>query len=316
MLNDRLPLITVVKKMWEKIYPYYIKTKTNPLWLLMFLIGRFRIIRYLVTRFYQNYKIKIYHSDYSCFPDLKVDDVIGSLKQDGIYLGLRLPENILQEILSFAVSNFCYGDGKYNCGFFYAEKNQVLRHHGDFFVRGEYYNTAALCPAIKKLAHDPKLLEIATKYLGKNPVFTGSRLHWVFVANEAEYDLNKGAMNFHYDLNDYCSLRFFFYLTNVNLLSAPHVCIRSSHQRKKLAYLFSLFRRQSEAELLKYYGSENCLTVCGPTGFGFVEDVFCFHKATPPISSDRLLLQLQYALHDYGEQTDTVDPALLKRYSF
>jgi hypothetical protein len=246
--------------------------------------------------------------------DLKVDDAVHCLQKDGVYLGLQLPKTILQEILSFAYSNHCYGDAEYTCGFLYSEKDKAIRQHGKPFIRGEYYNTAALCPAIKKLASDPKLLEIATKYLGKTPVFTGSRLHWIFVVKEAGYDLNKAAMNFHYDLNDYCSLRFFFYLTDVDLLSGPHVCIRGSHNRKKLAYLFSLIRRQPEAELLDYYGAEKSLTVCGSAGFGFAEDVFCFHKATPPISKDRLLLQIQFNLHNYEEQTDIVDPVLLKRY--
>ncbi len=298
----------------SKLYPYYVKVKTNPLWLVMFLIGRFRIVYSFVISFYKNSKPKNYDLRFSSFVDLKVDDAVDSLEKDGVYLGLQIPKSILQEILSFANSNNCYGDAEYTCGFLYSEKDKAIKQHEKPFIRGEYYNTAVLCPAIKKLANDPKLLDIATKYLGKTPVFTGSRLHWIFVVKEAGYDLNKAAMNFHYDLNDYRSLRFFFYLTDVDLLSGPHVCIRGSHKRKKLTYLFSLIRRQPEAELLDYYGAEKSLTICGPAGFGFAEDVFCFHKATPPISKDRLLLQIQFNLHNYGEQTDIVDPVLLKRY--
>ncbi|WP_063748454.1 hypothetical protein [Fischerella sp. PCC 9605] len=297
----------------SKVSPYYANTRRNPLWLLMFLIGRFQIVRSLVTWISKRSRAENDCLSSSSFPELKVDDVVSCLKQDGIYLGLRLPKQFLQELLNFANSNHCYGDGNYSCGFLYAEKDTAIQQYGKPFVRGEYYNTAVLCPAIKKLANDPKLLEIATKYLGKTPVFTSSRLHWIFTVPEAGYDFNKGAMNFHYDLMDYCSLRFFFYLTDVDLLSGPHICFRGSHKRKKFNYLLSLSRRQSEAELLDYYGFQKSLTVCGSAGFGFAEDPFCFHKAVPPISQDRLLLQIQFALYDYGDQTVFVNPALLER---
>lgn len=296
-----------------RFYPYCVRIKTNPLWLLMFLIGRFRVVGILVISFYKRYQGKSYDLNSSIFQDINVDDVVDSLEKDGIYSGLHLPKNVIQEVLSFASSNNCYGNGKHNCGFNYAEKDKAVQQYGKPFIRGEYCNTTVACAAIKKMANDPKLLEIAHKYLGKVPVLTSSFMYWIFVIKEGDYDLNDAAMNFHYDLNDYRCLRFFFYLTDVDLLSGPHICIRGSHNRKKLSYLLSLFRRQPEAELLDYYGSENILTVCGAAGFGFAEDVFCYHKATPPISQDRLLLQLQFTLHDYGEQTDIVDPALLKR---
>lgn len=280
---------------------YYVKAQKNPLWLLMFIIGRFQIIRSLIIYFDKrsisnNYKL----SYLTNFPELHVPEVVEALKKDGIYLGLNLPKAIVQEIIKFVNSTNCYGDGKDNYGFLYSEKSSAEQLYGKIFIRSEYNNIAWLCPAIQQLVNDHKLLEIATKYLGKNAIFTGCRLHWIFVVKEVEYDLDKAAMNFHYDLNDYRSLTFFFYLTDVDLFSGPHVCIRGSHNHKKLSYLLSLFRRQSEAELLNYYGEENKLTICGKSGFGFVEDVFCFHKATPPMSQDRLLLQIRFGLYDYN----------------
>lgn len=294
-----------------KLALYSMKSKKNPLWLLMFLIGRFRMSRSFVTYFSKSSEGKNYDLSLSIFPEVRVDDVIKSLQSDGIYLGLQLPEELIQELINFAMNTNCYANGDYNCGFLYAEKSTAVKQYGKSFIRAEYYNTAE-CPTIKRLANDPKLLEIATKYLGKVPVFIGSRMHWIFPMNQDGYDLNQAAMNFHYDLPDYCNLSFFFYLTEVDSLSGPHVCIRGSHKRKKLTYLLSLFRHQSQTELLNYYGSEQCLTVCGVAGFGFAEDVFSFHRATPPLSQDRLLLQIQFAIHDYGDQNDFVEQSLLR----
>ncbi len=306
-------LSRLMSKIKSKLYPYYLKVKADPLWLLMFLTGRFRIVHSIIAFFFKFSKVKEYDLKLSSFADLKVDDVVESLEKDGVYLGLQIPKPILEEIITFANSNDCYGDGEYTSGFLYSEKDKAIQQREEPFVRAEYYNTAVLSAAINKLANDPKILDIATKYLGKTPAFLGSRLHWIFVVNKPEFDLDKGAMNFHYDIHDFRCLRFFFYITDVDPLSGPHVCILGSHTRRKLSYVFSFFRRRSEAELVDYYGTEKILSVCGPAGFGFVEDVFCFHRATPPISKDRLLLQLQYGLHDYGEQSDFVDQALLKR---
>lgn len=76
-------------------------------------------------------------------------------------------------------------------------------------------------------------------YLDAEPVFTGSRLWWNFAVNdEKKYDYNKTITFFHYDLDDYACLRFFFYLTDVDSNSGPHVCVRGSQLNKKFAHVF------------------------------------------------------------------------------
>lgn len=82
--------------------------------------------------------------------------------------------------------------------------------------------------------------------------------------------------------------------------------------KKKLAHILSFFRRRSDQGIVEDYGAENVVPICGPAGFGFVEDTFCFHKATPPTRRDRLMLQIQFALNDYENNNDLVDSSLLK----
>ena len=182
-----------------------------------------------------------------------------------------------------------------------------------------------LCPAIKKLATDPQLLDIAANYLGGEPVYAGTKLEWLFSLNEQNQrvllkDMNflslksntrSGTYFFHYDLDDYNCLKFYFYLTDADLFSGVHFCVRGSHKKKKLAHILSIFRRCSDEHIIDDYGAENVVPICGAAGFGFVEDTFCFHKVTPPSRRDRLTLQIQFTLNDYG-YNDLVDPLLLK----
>jgi hypothetical protein len=55
----------------------------------------------------------------------------------------------------------------------------------------------------------------------------------------------------------------------------------------------------SDDKLLQMYGEDNAELICGNSGSGFVEDVFCFHKGVPPQHKTRLLLQFEYTMNYY-----------------
>lgn len=295
----------------------------NPKWLLMLVLTRFKTVP-IIANFYKPIKFNKTGLNRSIFKELNVSNVVESLNKDSFYLGIKLPESILQELISFASCTDCYGDGRYQIGFAYAEKEKAEEKYG-YFIRGQYFNTSLCCPAIKKLATDPKLLDIAANYLGGDPVYAGTKLEWLFSVSEQNQRVllknmnflslknttRSGAYFFHYDLDDYKCLKFYFYLTDVDLSSGAHFCVRGSHKKKKLAHIFSFFRRCSDEDIISDYGAENVVPICGAAGFGFAEDTFCFHKVTIPSRRDRLTLQIQFTLNDYGHN-DLVDPSLLK----
>lgn len=66
-------------------------------------------------------------------------------------------------------------------------------------------------------------------------------------------------------------------------------------------------------DIVKYYGADNVVPICGKAGFGFAEDTFCFHKAMIPTRKDRLMLQIQFARKNYGNHNTLVEPLVLKR---
>ena len=110
----------------------------------------------------------------------------------------------------------------------------------------------------------------------------------------------KSAQGFHYDIDGYRGLTFFFYLTDVGLSNGPHVYVRGTHVKKAWKHVVSLYKGRSDDEIDQSYGKERQVVSCGPAGSGFAEDIFGFHKGLHPESGDRLIVQLRYGLRDYG----------------
>jgi hypothetical protein len=248
---------------------------------------------------------------HSMLENVNIDETLISLKKDGFYLGINLSQDVVQEIRNFAIHTPCYGNRKTNLGFYYPDKKQAQAKQGSNFDVGSYDNTALNCPGIKKLETDSILLEIATKYLKAEPVHQGNHLWWSFAVESSLFDRRRADQVFHSDLQNSRCLRFSFYLTDVDLCCSPHVCVRGSHIKKKLSHLF-LRRGLSEQKIRDYYGYENIVPICGKAGLGFVEDTLCCHKANPPGSNDRLILQIEFAARDYKRPNDLRDASQLE----
>ncbi|WP_414566576.1 hypothetical protein [Anabaena sp. CCY 9613] len=275
------------------------------------MLSRFVFFRNLFKKISRKPELNHYDLNKSVFQEIDVDQVVNSLNKYGCYLGIKLPKNISWKIMKFALSTDCYGNLDSKCGFSYSQKKQAEEKNKAPFSIATYFNVDVLCPVIKRLSDDPAIRMIAAKYMKTEPIFTDARLWWTFAVDETNYDAGKTAGFFHYDQDDYSCLRFFFYLTDVDLQSGPHICILGSHTKKKITQIISLTQR-TDQEVLDYYNHEDILTIGGEAGSGFIEDPYCFHKATRPILKDRLVLQLRFATRDYGVLKSSVDPLLLK----
>jgi len=276
----------------------------------MSVLGRFILFRKVAQFLAPKSRSLVDQVNLSSFNSLDLDEAVNSLKQDGFYGNVVLPPEILQQLLEFTVSHPCYGDAEHQNGFLIHQKLEAEKRANKQFSIAQYFNTNVNCTVLNKLKTDTLLLEIAAKYLGGKPVYTGSRIWWLF-ANK-NYDPNKVINFFYYDLDDYRSLRFFFYLNDVDDENGPHIAVRGSQVHKKLIHILSPIKRKSDRDIIDFYKPENIVTFCGKAGWGFAEDTFCFHKATAPIKRDRLMLQLQFALWDYGNHNDFAPPEKLK----
>ena len=143
------------------------------------------------------------------------------------------------------------------------------------------------------------LLPLAYRVLGSETAFLGSRIWWSFPRTGSGEDELQSGRRFHFDLYSWRSLSAFFYLSDVDVQSGPHVCVAGSHRRKLLRHRLSFRRWRQDAEILAAYGGESVRTILGPAGSGFLEDPTCFHKATPPERNPRLILQLLWGSRDF-----------------
>jgi hypothetical protein len=290
-----------IKSYWSKNYQCLTR---NPRLFWMRKLARFEVIRNWINFFYKR-KGSFYtmaQGNSSVFNDLNVDNIVSSLEKDSYCLGLNLPQDIVQELLDYTKSEVCYADRDPNLPFLHSGKEQLEAKLGRQLRLGSYFQ-ADNCPAVKKLERDPGLLAIAAKFLGARPVHMATEIWWSFPVQATPIEQLKAAQVFHYDLDDYRFIKFFFYLTDVDFSSGPHILIRGSHKNKTFSHQLLGVRCASkdDKEIVDAYGTENLVTICGAAGLGFVEDSMCFHKGTLPTQKERLLLQIEYAINDYGQ---------------
>lgn len=250
----------------------------------------------------------------SLFPALDCSAFVARLRADGIALGLQLPPDIVGSVLSYAEQNPCFADRQPELGFRPERRRDAEARLGKPVLLAQYFNTETRCAAISSLLHDPKLEWIAARYLGSLPTFVGADLWWTFPVKPLEADRDRHAHLFHRDVDDFRFFKFFFYLTPVHPGDGGHVCVVASHARPPLVRWVDrwLLRRYSDAEIASCFASQKILELCGPAGSGFAENTLCMHKGQTPTREPRLLLQLQYALFDYGVMHDRRDPGALR----
>lgn len=250
----------------------------------------------------------------SLFADIDQRAFVQELEENGVAFGLKLPGSIVEEINAWARKNVSYADRDVQLGFALNEHADAQSKLKKPILVSQYFNTTSDCDAISRLANDPGLLRIAATYLKSLPTFVGANLWWTFPVDALEADRDKHAHVFHRDVDDFKFFKFFFYLTDVPPGEGAHVCVAGSHRnppKSKFADPWVL-RRYSDPEIENAYPATQIMEICGKAGEGFAENTLCIHKGSTPRTKPRLLLQLQFALFDYGAMHDRRSKDLLK----
>ncbi len=250
----------------------------------------------------------------SPFAAIDGEGFVDKLRTDGIATGLMLPGEVVEQIARHAQGAVCYADRKPALGFRLQDRQLAEDKLGKPILVAQCFNTETESPAIGGLVSDPVLRWIAARYLGSVPVFVGVNLWWTFPVVPTEHDRDLHAHLFHRDVDDFRFFKFFFYLSQVEPGDGAHVCVASSHTRPPVNRLGDPWnlRRYSDREIEHTYSSPQILEMCGPAGTGFAENTLCIHKGLTPTARPRLLLQLQFALFDYGVMNDRRNPGSLR----
>lgn len=147
---------------------------------------------------------------------------------------------------------------------------------------------AATLKAASDIAFDRRLLAMASAYFGSVPYVDSIQAWWSLSGNTVAEE----AENFHRDNDRIRFLKFFLYLTGVDVEQGPHNFVRGSHVDPRL-----LERRQyADEEVEACFGNNCMLAITGKAGDAFLEDTFGVHKGQLPTAGRRLLLQVRYAI--------------------
>jgi hypothetical protein len=266
----------------------------------MYIFGRFRAVRSFVLWIYQRKQLMAaVPSGASLIEDLDTNQAVRGLLENGYFPGLRLRPEVLEELQQFSSTRTCFGDENFQLPFYLEDKAAAEQRYGRKLKVGRFDDVLQICSPVQDLATDPTLVAIARGYLGAEPALLGSRMWWSFASEADAAQQRSLGQGFHYDLDGYRAIAFFFYLTDVTLATGPHICVRGSHKKKPLKALISLHKSRTDAEIAEWYGMERQVVVCGSAGDGFAEDIFCYHKGLHPEGGDRLILQLRYGLRNY-----------------
>lgn len=279
--------------------------RLGPSHLAMYVLGRFTSVRSMALRRYRAREADIPRGPTKPVPSapviepIDIDEAASAVLKDGYFPGLRLLPSTLETLRRFSAMSICLADGDARFPFAVGQRIQAEQSYGRRIRIGRFDHLMQDCPEVYDVASDPTIVSIARKYLGCEPVFLGGRVWWSFPTNADLSEQMSMGQGFHFDLDGYASIAFFFHLTDVGPADGPHVVVRKSHLKKPLRGLISLHKGRRDAEIEDWYGKESQVTLCGPSGFGFAEDLFCYHRGMHPKQGERLILQLRFGIRQY-----------------
>ena len=113
---------------------------------------------------------------------------------------------------------------------------------------------------------------------------------------------SEAAQMFHFDLDRIKWLKFFIYLTDVNINSGPHVYVSGTHKPFSKPYKFMLrgYKRILDEEINNSYEQSRINTICGDKGTIIIGDTSCYHKGLPPLNGNRLIFEFELSNSSFG----------------
>ncbi|WP_052157125.1 phytanoyl-CoA dioxygenase family protein [Pseudomonas aeruginosa] len=261
------------------------------------------VLRVLNRRKLVNFKAELLASSmesYTEYDSASIDKVVAGLELNGAVEGPKLPERYVDYLVAFAERTPCYADRVPSQGFYLRDREAAEKKLGKKLLLAQYFNVQS-DKVISDLAQDPFLLSVAANYLGAPPQLMSANMWWTFPVDASDEDRAKHAHVFHYDLDDVKFVKFFFYLTNVDEDSGPHVYVKGSNRKVKYKNSMLKSKRFTDEEIIQAYGKENIIHVLGKPGTCLVEDTITLHKGVTPTERARLILQFEYSINTYPE---------------
>jgi hypothetical protein len=286
----------MLRRIMARAPTYWADARQDPKWVLMFLFGRLLPVRRLL---WPKRPMPIASSDgaTSLFPTTAAA-ALADLRSNGLHTGFTLPCAIVADIRAFAEEHECYANFSRTQPFLPARHREIERELGKPVLTGQYLDSIETCRAVRLIRSDPLIVATAASYLGSAPKPISTRLWWSFpTQGVSEEDLSHASQGkMHFDLDDWRTVKFFFYITSVGPADGPHVYIRHSHRQRRLRHQLTLVVGHETTKVVEAYGQTNVTTLTGEAGFGFAEDSFGFHMGQVPRAAPRLMLEIGFGV--------------------
>ncbi len=285
-----------LRRMVARAPTYFAYLRENPAWLAMFVLARTmpaRRAHWLSAR-----PARPLPDFPTMFGDIRRSHAVAALRSEGLFSGFLLPAAIREEIVRFAMATACFGNFDRHIEFNPADHRKAEERFGRSILSGHYFERILRCEAAMSVQRDPLLFDIAQHYLGGEAQLITTRLWWSFPTRAAtDSDMRLASLDkYHFDLDDWRMLKFFFYLLPVDDGCGPHIYVRGSHVRRALRHQLTPLVGHSAKDVFRFYSAESAVTLTGSAGFGFVEDPFGFHTGTVAKRSPRLMMEIGFGV--------------------
>jgi len=150
-------------------------------------------------------------------------------------------------------------------------------------------------PLFVKLAFDPYIIAIATRYLGCPPVHVQTNAWFSFPGGTSKHNLSMNGQLFHQDKEFIKFFKVFIYLSDVGMEQGPHSYVEGSHHDELHRKGVALSDRVTDADIGRYYERSRIKTVTGSAGSILFGDTSCVHKGEAVTHGMRIMLQLEFA---------------------
>ena len=225
------------------------------------------------------------------FESIDSSRILNNLKTHGFSLGINLSQSTTNAILEFA-HNTPVDKESYENVYVHSKMDESP-------IRGirtyPYNSPHTRCDSIRQIAYDNSVIDIVSSYLGiQNPILFSSKLYWSFPNHESKTNSNYSPQYFHFDVSDSKALTLFFYLSDVDITSGPHVVVKGTNTNRSIFNILNWKISDKKAERIFASRIE---TIIGPKGTGFFEDLLNYHKhAFASHKNPRLMLALTYVI--------------------
>lgn len=252
----------------------------------------------IISLFYPKYKINSAKGVLGEISKSEINTIVEDIDQNGFHVfETKLNSKIVDDLVKFATeTKVSYLD--FNQKHITYSKEKVLFDENSTLSPRFQYNNQELFQnnTIKELIFDESLIAVANSYLNTKPILDLAVMWWsIPFSSKAE---DRAAQMYHFDMDRFKFIKFFFYLNDVNNNNGPHCYVRGSHKRLPKEILQD--RRIKDEEVAKHYPGNDILELTGGKGSIIAVDTRGLHKGKPLTEGKRLLFQIEFSNSLFG----------------